>query len=663
MKHGIRERARFFSFVILIPLLLTATGAWEIDRNSTDLTGLVHAATLVSRIRMACGLIAVAGGGLSLSAGLYGILLARWGATKALASRDDLVATFARVAASLPTIFGTMVAGLCVAVSGIVLSELGGLWFLQTAGILELRVLVLGLALAAGMIWVAARTLLDLRKALIRLVPEPSPMLGRVLTRDAAPGLWNFVSGIASRVHGDMPDHIMIGLTQGFFVTSSALQPIPADLPAGPMPLQGRTLYLAAGPLAVLDEFEVAAIIGHELAHFTGGDTAYSQQFLPIYGGIMRNLDAVAIGLRPIRRGGLPLRAAMMLGYRMLEAFHGAVTRWGRLREFEADKASAMAVAPAAAASALLRSSAVAPLVDYVLAAGAAHPEMATDMIAEIFDRAETGLLPDPSRYLDARQAHPFDTHPPTCERIAALGVEVDDALLTRAARSTGPEEAAFADNLFVDWSGLRKLLSADALAVAGYNRQQKRTALKAVITAAEDITEVHEAALLPSLLGMLGFGIAGLLLGAIFFVGGIVDLPGEGSLLMLLLGCIFLTAGIVSCSGIVLALRNARRGAIMTLRLAGLEIRGMAGIIPWTVIRDVRLSWRSTVTVRFDFSPGAELPLCGGWPRRVRVDRRKRILILSGLRPSRIKPMELIALLTRYRQGSAAAFSLATQD
>ncbi|WP_419539255.1 M48 family metalloprotease [Methylorubrum populi] len=101
---------------------------------------------------------------------------------------------------------------------------------------------------------------------------------------------------------------------------------------------------------------ETAAIIAHELAHYAGGDTAYSQRFLPIYAGVGRSLDAVAEG----ERGSLGLfRPSLRLGLFVMERFHLAVRHWSRAREFAADAAGAAATSAEAAARALLRYGAV----------------------------------------------------------------------------------------------------------------------------------------------------------------------------------------------------------------------------------------------------------------------------------------------------------------
>ncbi|MFY3754016.1 M48 family metallopeptidase, partial [Lacticaseibacillus paracasei] len=83
-----------------------------------------------------------------------------------------------------------------------------------------------------------------------------------------APELFRFVEGMARRQETALPDTIVVGLTRGFFVTEGHLRLLPEDIL-----VTGRTLYLPAPYLELLDREEVAAIIGHELAHFSGKDT------------------------------------------------------------------------------------------------------------------------------------------------------------------------------------------------------------------------------------------------------------------------------------------------------------------------------------------------------------------------------------------------------
>lgn len=155
-----------------------------------------------------------------------------------------------------------------------------------------------------------------------------------------------------------LPDTIIVGLGEGFFVTESQLRLWPED-----RLVTGRSLYLPAAYLDLLDQAEIAAIIGHELAHFSGEDTTYSQQFTPIYAGLWRALAA----LGRADGGRFVLYPAVKLGFHAMQRFDHAVAHWSRLREFDADRSGSLLATPADAASALIRTGIIAPAVAYVL--------------------------------------------------------------------------------------------------------------------------------------------------------------------------------------------------------------------------------------------------------------------------------------------------------
>ncbi|AWN55417.1 hypothetical protein DK412_04895 [Methylobacterium sp. 17Sr1-1] len=358
--------------------------------------------------------VAIAGGGiaagLSFLVLLVGASLGRLGR----GSRDALVRGFSLVRRLLPAALGAQILAATVGFVAVVVFEAG---LLLQSGLSGDGMKLLGAAIVVvgATILAAGGALIGLRRALGAFEPDPLPILCRLIAPAEAPGLWRLVEGLADRMGALKPEAVVVGLTGGFFVTAG-----PVMLEPGSTRLSGRILYLPLPHLALMRGDEVAAIISHELAHYAGGDTAYSQRFLPIYAGVARSLDAVAA--RERHALGL-LGPSLRLGRFVMERFHLAVRHGSRVREFAANAAGAGVTSTEAAARALLRSGAVAPRIAETLAAAAEAPDAAPpDLVAAVLARAVACDLDDPALHLEAEQAHPTDTHPPTRERVVALG-------------------------------------------------------------------------------------------------------------------------------------------------------------------------------------------------------------------------------------------------
>ncbi|RYY16744.1 MAG: peptidase M48, partial [Alphaproteobacteria bacterium] len=223
--------------------------------------------------------VIVAGGlaaALSVLVLIGGAALGRMGRN----SRDVLVGGFSLVRRLLPPVLALQVLFTTVGSVAAVIFEAGTL-ARPGLGSGEIKMLLMAAVAVGAVLLAAGATVLGLRRALSAFEPDPLPILGRTVSPAEAPGLWRLIEGLAERLGALKPEAVVVGLTGGFFVSAG-----PAVVEPSGARLTGRILYLPLPYLALLRGDEVAAIIGHELAHYAGGDTAYSQRFLPIYAGV-----------------------------------------------------------------------------------------------------------------------------------------------------------------------------------------------------------------------------------------------------------------------------------------------------------------------------------------------------------------------------------------
>ena len=291
------------------------------------------------------------------------------------------------------------------------------------------------------------------------------PSLGRREHRAEAPALWQLVDELGARLGALRPDRIVAGLGVMFFVTESEVA-TPHEV------VTGRTLCLSLPLARIFTVDELRAIIGHELGHFRGEDTAYSREFVPIYRGAtgaLARLSSVRGGART-----LALLPAFAIIGMFLDAFDRAEKHHGRARELLADAAGAEATSARALASALVKTHAFAPFwgsvamsaqVDALnLRQGNAGPPGWRERynLSRLFeDLVRSAATAERLRDIgQSRTSHPTDTHPPLAARLAALGLDVaaieDDAL-----RVVPPVAAS---TLLADATALEAQLSATYL-------------------------------------------------------------------------------------------------------------------------------------------------------------------------------------------------------
>jgi Zn-dependent protease with chaperone function len=234
---------------------------------------------------------------------------------------------------------------------------------------------------------------------------------GILLSEQAAPRFWAHVRAMAAQIGTEPPTHIIAGIDDNFFVTEN---PVILD----DTRIEGRTLFVSFSLLKFLEQDEANAILAHELAHFSGDDTAYTKKMTPALAGYSRYLGALWSG-GPLSR---PLFHFMRLFWVL---FQLSLSRMSRQREYRADALSAKITSPAHAGRALLKVVAYASYRRQVEQALFAQNEQHQEL--GIAGRVATGFgsYATSSRLIgdlsSASYPHPLDDHPRLEARLAAV--------------------------------------------------------------------------------------------------------------------------------------------------------------------------------------------------------------------------------------------------
>ena len=247
--------------------------------------------------------------------------------------------------------------------------------------------------------------------SIFKRVENHHQIQGELISEQAAPGLWQRIRDLATRLKTAAPDHIIAGIDANFFVTESSLN-------VDGRSLRGRSLFISLPLLRLLSQAEADAILVHELAHFRGGDTAHSAALGP-------KLAQYDQYCNEMRSAHIPMVFYLMCLYRMI--FEIASASNSRNREFLADRIAAKLIAPAAVSNSLIKV--------------AAYATYRAEIENQLFSRNEqhgaslgiaqfvaSGLHPyaRSSDFLDtmkhASTPHPYDSHPKMAERMKNVG-------------------------------------------------------------------------------------------------------------------------------------------------------------------------------------------------------------------------------------------------
>ena len=246
-------------------------------------------------------------------------------------------------------------------------------------------------------------------------------------------------------------------------------------------------------------------MIGHELGHFIGEDTAYSQHFAPIYAVMEHSINHVSAthgdGL------GFLTYPSLYLGVFFLSQFDIAVNHWSRVREYAADQIGAKASNAKDVSSSLLRISASNVAVESVLKDFYKQELITDDLVASLFDRVKQSGIPDASEFLDKEFAHPTDTHPTTKARIEALNEPVSEALLARASRGVDALVHEHLSYLFEASQLLSMQLTQRFARVIGNQKAERKQQLQQMVDGVGERLEIRDTRFLFWLLALISAG------------------------------------------------------------------------------------------------------------------------------------------------------------
>lgn len=238
---------------------------------------------------------------------------------------------------------------------------------------------------------------------------------GTVIEQDASPALWQELSAICAKVDTEIPDQVIAGIDDNFFVTEQSLT-------VGEKKYHGRSLFVSLSLLKQLNGKEADAVLAHEMAHFSGNDTLYSQKISPL----LVRYDNYLQGLY---EGGVSLPVFYFMNcFRAL--YEVSLKRLSRAREFRADRIATEATSPRDMAGALLK----------IIAYSSYRAKVEQDIfqkeevlenanvsqeIAQGFDNYAGSFLSNPD-ISHLQTSHPFDTHPSLEDRMKAFGCSLE---------------------------------------------------------------------------------------------------------------------------------------------------------------------------------------------------------------------------------------------
>jgi len=546
--------------------------------------------------------------------GALGLRGAARAGREALKSREVLIASFDQWQQRLPRhlglILGLSALGLSLVAALELVFGLSRFGHGLSGGEIKLR--LIWLVLLVMLAWAAVSAYWRMRSAFVLDEAQPREVLGQLVSPAQAPGLWQTVLDLAHQTGATPPAQIVVGAVDCFYVTSGSIRLMPSQ-----QLLTGQSLYMPITYLSLLQNQEVRAIVAHELAHFAGADTVYSQRFAPLYQGFVLRLQALANEGNKDGKTSISILPALNFTGHLLEQFHLAVMHWSRQREFAADALAAKVTDAGAIASSLLRVSGVDSQVNQALRLIAKSPATNSgtaplswrDALLQSRPAGADGQDASSSGHGDGggdvqeqfAVSHPTDTHPSTPERIRAVGLSLDAVMIERNRQRALNDEPQPLDAWFSQPDALEAEILAEFRQTVQSNRAEVSEQLSAIANAATGLDiSVYESK---------GWGFWMLAFLAVVFVSVVPVVSLLAGRQESPFGAAF--AWCMAIAGVFVWgcvwLHQRSQHPVMHVGESGLLAHGMAREVAWSEFLDWNVSkYSSTYTFVFTLSSSA---------------------------------------------------------
>ena len=245
---------------------------------------------------------------------------------------------------------------------------------------------------------------------------------GLLLDRASQPALFSEIDAIATALNEPLPKEVyLIGDVNAFVAERSGFMSFRAD----------RILAIGLPLFAMFSVSEMRAVLAHEFAHYYGGDTRlgpfiYNAKETLL--GTFKNIDAVgAISRVAIIRLLFTVVIHFLVWY--FKGFVRAIHSVSRRQEFRADELACYVAGGEAMAQSLrkLRAGSLAwPVYWYSEIASSIDEKVLPPVVVGFtallqHSDLSQSLAEAAAAQIEAGESSPYDTHPPTRDRIAAI--------------------------------------------------------------------------------------------------------------------------------------------------------------------------------------------------------------------------------------------------